>query len=241
MTRHTSTATARSLQTEASASIQAAGKPAASSKYPNPQGGADRIFKLPEPCPKGWLTKMSKCSTSVPAYHRSSSKQQLSSGVWAIPKEASKMPSALEQIPGCLMVLGQGLVFPKLQRGPSSHRAATSCPNPVTLQCGQPGARGNQAPAASAPLAGKSCGARAALTGQGKHKTTTAQPGMSCQGAAAFPECPRHSTPLPASSAGGSRALLFAEKSPELLRAAGRGMFSERARMTLVLEKLKRT
>lgn len=142
MKRHRSTATARSLQTEANAGIHAAGKPAASSRYPNPWGRADRIFKLPELCPKGWLTKASRCSASVPVNYGFSSKQQLSSGAWAVPKEASKMPSALQQVPGCLMVLGQGLVLPKLQRGPSSHRAATSCPNPTQLQHEQPGAKG---------------------------------------------------------------------------------------------------
>lgn len=120
MTGHRSTATARSLQTEANAGIHAVSKPAASSRYPNPWGRADRIFKLPELCPKGWLTKASRCSTSVPVNYGFSSKQQLSSSAWAAPKEASKMPSALQQVPGCLTVLGQGLVLPKLQRGPAA-------------------------------------------------------------------------------------------------------------------------
>lgn len=142
MTRHRSTATARSLQTEANAGIHAAGKPAASSRYPNPWGRADRIFKLPELCPKGWLTKTSRCSASVPVNYGFSSKQQLSSGAWAVPKEASKMPSALQQVPGCLTVLGQGLVLPKLQRGPAHTEqppAAPTQPNYSTGSLGQGG------------------------------------------------------------------------------------------------------
>lgn len=160
------------------------------------------------------------------------------------------MPSALQQVPGCLMVLGQGLVLPKLQRGPSSHRAATSCPNPTQLQHEQPGAKGIrhlQSLLHSQARAGES-----ELHSRGRESTRQRRPSQECRVRVLLPSL------SPLSTAHGSlpalrehHGLCFLQKkkkkkSPETLGATESGrerrvVFSERACTTLILENLERT